>query len=153
VRSSAGVPRRTRKVVAGRSCAQRTVGAANSVDSPRLRGGDARAGRAERGQPSIFDALADDRRPKEPAYPHPHRQGAHAFAMLRRSSNVAAVALALVLGVADTSRSAGKTTRSLQRSQHRPSLTGCALLPGRGGWFGGAAAWPLAARAQQSNVI
>ena len=49
--------------------------------------------------------------------------------MLRRSSNVAAVALALVLGVADTFKGAGKTTRSLHRSQHRPSLTGCALLP------------------------
>ena len=49
--------------------------------------------------------------------------------MLRRSSNVAAVALALVLGVADTFKERGQTTRSLHRSQHRPSLTGCALLP------------------------
>src|SRR5215831_21211151 len=59
------------------------------------------------------------------------RRGARALsaAEIKAASNVAAVALALVLGVAIRSRSAGKTTRSLHRSQHRPSLTGCALLP------------------------
>ena len=43
--------------------------------------------------------------------------------------NVAAVALTLVLGGADTFKERGQDNALVARSQHRPSLTGRALLP------------------------